>query len=33
MINRFLTFVSYTFAAASGLCFLGGLAVLSGGRE
>lgn len=27
-----LVFISYTFAAISGICFVGGLAVLSSGR-
>lgn len=30
---RFLTFVSYALAAMSGICFVGGIAVLSGGKE
>ena len=32
-MNGFLTFVSYTLAAMAGICFVGGLAVLSGGKE
>jgi len=28
-----LTFVSYAFAAMAGICFVGGIAVLSGGKE
>ncbi len=31
-MNRILTFVSYTFATMAGLCFMGGIAVLSGGK-
>lgn len=32
-MNSFLTLVSYTFAAMAGICFVGGIAVLSGGKE
>lgn len=32
-MNSFLTLVSYTLAAMAGICFVGGLAVLSGGKE
>ena len=32
-MNGFLTFVSYTLASMAGICFVGGLAVLSGGKE
>ena len=32
-MNGFLTLVSYTLAAMAGICFVGGLAVLSGGKE
>lgn len=32
-MNVFLTLVSYTLAAMAGICFVGGLAVLSGGKE
>ncbi len=27
-----LSFISYTFAAIAGICFVGGIAVLSGGK-
>ena len=32
-MNGFLTLVSYTLAAMAGICLVGGLAVLSGGKE
>lgn len=32
-MNSFLTLVSCTLAAMAGICFVGGLAVLSGGKE
>ena len=32
-MNGFLTLVSYTLAAMAGICSVGGLAVLSGGKE
>lgn len=32
-MNGMLTFVSCTFAAMAGLCFVGGIAVLNGGKE
>lgn len=32
-MNNVLTFVSCTLAAMAGLCFVGGIAVLSGGKE
>lgn len=32
-MNGFITLVSYTLAAMAGICFVGGLAVLSGGKE
>lgn len=32
-MNGFLTLVSYTLAAMAGICFVGGLAVLSGGKK
>ncbi len=32
-MNNMLAFVSYTLAAIAGVCFVGGLAVLSGGKE
>jgi hypothetical protein len=31
-MNNALTIISYTFAALAGLCFVGGIAVLSGGK-
>lgn len=31
-MNNALAFVSYTLAALAGICFVGGVAVLSGGR-
>ena len=31
-MNGALTFVSYTLAAMAGICFIGGVAVLSGGK-
>lgn len=31
-MNNILTFVSCTLAAMAGLCFVGGIAVLSGGK-
>ena len=33
MRSRFMAVVSYALAAMSGICFIGGLAVLSGGKE
>lgn len=32
-MNNFLAFLSYTLAAISGICFVGGIAVLSGRKE
>lgn len=32
-MNSILTLVSYTLAAMAGICFVGGIAVLSGGKE
>lgn len=32
-MSHVLSFVSYTLAAMAGLCFVGGLAVLSGGGK
>lgn len=32
MKGTFLTIMSYTFAAMAGICFVGGVAVLAGGR-
>lgn len=32
-MNTILSFVSYTLAAMAGICFVGGIAVLSGGKE
>lgn len=32
-MNNILAFVSYTLAAMAGICFVGGIAVLSGGKE
>ncbi len=32
-MNNGLAFVSYTLAAMAGICFVSGLAVLSGGRR
>jgi hypothetical protein len=32
-MNVTLVFISYTLAAISGICFVGGIAVLSGGRR
>lgn len=32
-MNSILLFVSYTLAAMAGICFVGGIAVLSGGKE
>lgn len=31
-MNSLRSFVSYTLAAMAGICFVGGVAVLSGGR-
>ena len=31
-MNGSLTFISYTFAAMAGICFISGIAVLSGGE-
>jgi len=32
-MSNLLTVISYTFAAMASLCFLGGVAVISGGKE
>ena len=32
-MNTILSVVSYTLAAMAGICFVGGIAVLSGGKE
>ncbi len=32
-MSNVLTFVSYALAAMAGICFVGGIAVLSGGKE
>lgn len=32
MLNRMRTLLSYTLAAMAGICFISGVAVLSGGR-
>ena len=32
-MTHVLTFISYSLAAMAGVCFVGGLAVLSGGRK
>lgn len=32
-MNAILSLVSYTLAAMAGICFVGGIAVLSGGKE
>lgn len=32
-MRNLLAFVSYTLAAMSGICFVGGIAILSTGRE
>lgn len=32
MLNHFKTLLSYTLATMAGICFIGGVAVLSGGR-
>lgn len=32
-MNKLLSFISCTFAAISGLCFAGGIAVLTGGKK
>lgn len=32
-MNSILALVSYTLAAMAGICFVGGIAVLSGGKE
>lgn len=32
-MNTILSLVSYTLAAMAGICFVGGIAVLSGGKE
>ena len=32
-MSNVLTFVSYALAAMAGICFVGGIAVLSGGEE
>ena len=32
-MRNMLTFISCTFAAVSGICFVSGIAVLSGGRR
>lgn len=31
-MNTVLTLISYTFAAVAGICFVGGIAVLAGGK-
>lgn len=31
-MNRIMAFISYTLAAMAGICFVGGIAVLSDGR-
>lgn len=33
LMNNFLAFLSYTLAAVSGICFVGGIAVLKGRKE
>lgn len=33
MSNILTAFVSYTLAAMAGICFMGGIAVLAGGRK
>ena len=33
IMRNLLAFVSYTLAAISGICFVGGIAILSTGRE
>lgn len=32
-MSNVLAFVSYTLAVMAGICFVGGIAVLSGGKE
>lgn len=32
-MSGFMVIVSYTLAAMAGICFVGGIAVLSGGKE
>lgn len=32
-MNTMLSVLSYTFATVAGICFVGGIAVLSGGRR
>ena len=32
-MTNLLSFVSYVLAAMAGICFVGGIAVLSGGKE
>jgi hypothetical protein len=32
-MNKVLSFISGTLAAVSGICFIGGIAVLTGGRS
>lgn len=32
-MRNMLALISYTLAAVSGICFVGGIAVLSGGKE
>lgn len=32
-MNAILSLVAYTLAAMAGICFVGGIAVLSGGKE
>ncbi len=32
-MTNLLSFVSYALAAMAGICFVGGIAVLSGGKE
>lgn len=32
-MNGMMTFMSYTLSAMAGICFVGGIAVLMGGKE
>jgi len=32
-MNNILGFISYTLAAMAGICFVGGVAILSGGKN
>lgn len=32
-MNQSLSYISYAFAALAGLCFFGGIAILTGGRD